>query len=65
MFHFIRLDFLTESFAGNHSVNLCYVGGMKLIMAENNGHFLVTLGGGLTSNNSLSMVSNGHGIQNR
>lgn len=37
IFHFIHVEFLTESSTEYHSVGLCYVGGMKWSMAENNG----------------------------
>lgn len=37
IFYSIHVEFLTESSTEYHSVGLCYVGGMKWSMAENNG----------------------------
>ena len=37
IFQFIHVEFLTESSPECHLVNLCYVGGMKWSMAEDNG----------------------------
>lgn len=37
IFHFIHVAFLTESSSKYHLVGLCYVGGMKWSMTEDNG----------------------------
>ena len=45
IFHLTHVEFLTESSTEFHLMNLCYVGGMKWSMAENNG---CLIGGGQT-----------------
>lgn len=40
IFPFFHVEFLTESSTEHHFVGLCYVGGMKTSMAENNGFWL-------------------------
>ena len=40
IFHLIHVEFLTESFCWIPLVGLCYVGGMKWSMAENNGFYV-------------------------